>query len=78
MAPFWQRNPRYIVFILIAVATTLYLITPFQDPPPKQAFLEDRDLPNRIARSDRIYNKLLLDRKELIKKFGPTPNDVAL
>ncbi|KAJ7935562.1 methyltransferase domain-containing protein [Mycena leptocephala] len=85
MAAFWSRNPRYVVFILVAIATTLYLMGPFQDspvgpPPPVTRItqLEDHDLPNRLARSDRIYNKLLLDRKELIKKFGPTPNDVAL
>jgi hypothetical protein len=74
MAAFWSRNPRYVVFILVAIATTLYLMGPFQDspvgpPPPVTRItqLEDHDLPNRLARSDRIYNKLLLDRKELIK-----------
>ncbi|KAJ7505397.1 methyltransferase domain-containing protein [Mycena galericulata] len=79
MAVFWQRNPRYIVFILIAVLTTFYLLGSFDSPPPPHpAFLEDHDLPNRVARSERIYNKLLLDRKDLIQKFGPTPADVAL
>ncbi|KAJ7179936.1 methyltransferase domain-containing protein [Mycena crocata] len=81
MATFWQRNPRYVVLILMAIAATLYLIGPFQEPAPNprlRGFTPDQDLPQRVARSDRIYNKLLLDRKELIKKFGPTPNDVAL
>jgi len=81
MAASWQRNPRYVVFILVAVITTLYFIGSFQEsgpPLPRYTHLEDRDLPSRVARSDRIYNKLLLDRKDLIKKFGPTPNDVAL
>ncbi|KAF7365296.1 hypothetical protein MVEN_00401400 [Mycena venus] len=77
------RNPRYIVFILVAVVLTLYLLGPFGTdtapfPVTKVSSIEDHDLPNRLARSDKIYNKLLLDRKELIKKFGPTPNDVAL
>ncbi|KAJ7366777.1 methyltransferase domain-containing protein [Mycena albidolilacea] len=84
--PAWSRNPRYIVLILVAVVTTLYLLGPFGEPdarppppPPRVASsIQDDDLPNRLARSDKIYEKLLLDRKELIKKFGPTPNDVAL
>lgn len=39
--------------------------------------MEDHDLPNRVARSDKIYNKLLLDRKELIKKV-PNASDIAM
>lgn len=69
----WSRNPRYIVFIIVAILGTLYLLGTFEEvapPPPvtRVTTLEDNDLPNRLARSDKIYNKLLLDRKELIKK----------
>ncbi|KAJ7626688.1 hypothetical protein DFH06DRAFT_1443784 [Mycena polygramma] len=85
MAPFWSRNPRYVVLILVAISATLYLLSGSfsEDAPPHHSHsrippMEDHDLPNRVARSDKIYNKLLLDRKELIKKFGPTPNDVAV
>jgi len=53
-------------------------MTPGSEPPPRAVFWPDADLPNRVARADSIYQKLLLDRKDLIKKFGPTPNDVAL
>ncbi|KAJ7212193.1 methyltransferase domain-containing protein [Mycena pura] len=88
MPVFWSRSPRYVGLIVLAIVGTLYLVGPFhgseQPPSPSQdshyriPLVEDHDLPNRIARSDRIYDKLLLDRKELVKKFGPTPNDVAL
>ncbi|KAJ7175784.1 methyltransferase domain-containing protein [Mycena filopes] len=80
MPAFWTRNPRYVVLIFLAIVSTLYLLGPFNETPlpvKRLAYIEDHDLPNRLARSERIYSKLLLDRKELITKFGPTPNDVV-
>ncbi|EEB94850.1 hypothetical protein MPER_06273 [Moniliophthora perniciosa FA553] len=35
-------------------------------------------LPGRLAMADRIYDKLLEDRKGLIKKFGPNPDDLGM
>ncbi|KAJ7069857.1 methyltransferase domain-containing protein [Mycena amicta] len=94
MAVSWTRNPRNVALIVAAIIC-LYIFWPSSDSPapPHHGMREDDDLPNRIARSERIYNKLLVDRKvsstrpqlrlvtsvqALIKKFGPTPNDVAL
>lgn len=38
----------------------------------------DNGLPKRVERSDRIYNKVLRDRQAMIKKFGPTADDVDM
>lgn len=76
----WQRHPRYSLFVFIVLVATFYLLNPYQaEPSFKPTFsLNDNDLPGRLARSDRIYDKLLQDRQGLIKKFGPSPADVAL
>ncbi|KAJ7115781.1 methyltransferase domain-containing protein [Mycena epipterygia] len=79
----WQRHPRYSIFIFVVLASTFYLLGPYQSS-PHPTFnsalrgLTGHDLPSRLARSERIYNKLLVERQGLIKKFGPTPKDIAL
>ncbi|KAJ7701825.1 methyltransferase domain-containing protein [Mycena rosella] len=82
MGSVWQRNPRYSVFIFVVLACTLYLLGPYQASAPPFSSMRGlprgNDLPSRLARSERIYNKLLVDRKGLIKKFGPKPKDIAL
>ncbi|KAF7346210.1 hypothetical protein MSAN_01847900 [Mycena sanguinolenta] len=71
MAP-WTRSPRYLVFVLAAVVTLLYLFGSFSAPPLQRiTHIEDPDLPNRLAHSGRIYQKVLADRQGLIKKMGP-------
>jgi hypothetical protein len=40
--------------------------------------MSDNDLSSRVERSTRIYDKLLTNRQGLIKKFGPTPQDIAV
>lgn len=40
--------------------------------------IKDQGLPSRVGRSHRIYDRLLEERQKLIKKFGPTPKDVAV
>ncbi|KAJ6618672.1 methyltransferase domain-containing protein [Mycena sp. CBHHK59/15] len=78
MVGVWQRHPRYSLFIFVVLAATFYLLgsySPAPPPPFESALrgLSGHDLPSRLARSERIYNKLLRDRQGLIKKFGPTP-----
>jgi hypothetical protein len=76
----WQRHPRYSLLILAVLATTLYLLVPFQQETLTSSFvtMTDNDLPNRMERANQIYNKVLEDRKGLIQKFGPTPKDIAV
>lgn len=75
----WQRHPRYSILILAVLATTLYLLVPIQHEgiAPPLFTMTDNDLPNRMERAHRIYDKVLKDRKVLIEKFGPSPKDIA-
>ncbi|KAJ6593776.1 methyltransferase domain-containing protein [Mycena capillaripes] len=82
MSRVWQRHPRYSLFIFVVLASTLYLLGPYQTSLPplnssNRAWIA-HDLPSRLARSEHIYQKLLKDRQGLIKKFGPTPKNVVL
>ncbi|KAF8890931.1 methyltransferase domain-containing protein [Infundibulicybe gibba] len=77
----WQRHPRYSIFVFVVLATTFYLLNPYQQDIPQfrpSIELHDKSLPGRLSRADKTYAKLLRDRQALIKKFGPTPKDVAL
>lgn len=76
----WQRHPRYSILVLGVLVTTLYLLVPVQHETiaPPLFTMTDNDLPNRMERAHRIYDKVLEDRKGLIQKFGPTPKDIAV
>ncbi|KAJ7223175.1 methyltransferase domain-containing protein [Mycena pura] len=81
----WQRHPRYSLFVFVVLAATFYLLGPYHPSSPRQTLLDvslrglkGHDLPTRLERSARIYNKLLFDRQGLIEKFGPTAKDIAL
>jgi hypothetical protein len=71
MSRIWQRHPRYSLFIFICLASTFYLLGPYQaSPPPSSSSTRAwiaLDLPSRLARSEHIYQKLLKDRQGLIK-----------
>jgi len=75
MPAVWQRHPRYSLFVLCILITTFYLLSPYRAPSPS---LQDLSLPSRIEQSEKIYNHLRKEREGLIKKFGPTPNDVVM
>jgi hypothetical protein len=80
----WQRHPRYALSILLILATTFYFLwldptsSPSLHPPLSSANHNDHDLPARMERAERIYNKILHDRQSLIRKFGPKPTDVVM
>lgn len=76
----WQRHPRYTILVVAVLVTTLYLLVPVQQDAvaPPLFTMSDNDLPNRMQRAHRIYGKVLENRKGLIKKFGPTPKDIAV
>ena len=80
----WQRHPRYALSVLVILVTTFYFLNPYETsqpllaPPPSVASHNEHDLPTRMERAETIYNKVLRDRQGLIRKFGPTPSDVAM
>ncbi|KAK1221833.1 hypothetical protein PQX77_015332 [Marasmius sp. AFHP31] len=84
--PVWSRHPKYTIVVLVTLACSLYLLYPFElgsKPAPntlRQAngFPYDRDLQGRLKQSDAIYEKMLQDRKGLIKHFGPKPSNIKM
>nr|GAT60361.1 predicted protein [Mycena chlorophos] len=77
----WSRNPRNLALaggLLLAIC--LYMFWPSSDSlnTPQEFVKEEEDLQTRVARSEQRYNKALLERKELIKKWGPTARDISL
>ncbi|KAL0062204.1 hypothetical protein AAF712_010965 [Marasmius tenuissimus] len=86
LVPVWSRHPKYAVVVLVTLACSLYLLYPFElgsKTSPKtlrqaDGFPYDRDLQGRLKQSDAIYEKMLQDRKRLIKHFGPKPSDIAM
>ena len=70
------QHIRFTLLILLTILTDLFLL--FSGPPVMQPWhLSDAGLPARLERSHKIYEKLLKNRQELIKKFGPHPKDVV-
>jgi hypothetical protein len=79
----WGRHPRYALFIFAVIATTFYLLDPFSVPPsaplpPLNVNMAKGELARRLTRADVIYDKMLADRKEMIRHFGPEPKDIMM
>ncbi|KAF4568481.1 putative methyltransferase-like protein 24 [Pleurotus pulmonarius] len=81
----WQRHPRYTLFVFLVICGTFYMLSPYNLDLPQQyspvrtsTIYTDNGLPKRVERSDRIYSKVLRDRQAMIKKFGPTADDVDM
>ncbi|KAH9942863.1 methyltransferase domain-containing protein [Amylocystis lapponica] len=79
-----QRHPRYAVILFAFVLTTFVLLSPTEEfaassapsyaprvPPAPQ-------LPARIARAERRYQRMLNQRHDMIKKYGPSPTQVSM
>lgn len=79
-----SRHPKYVLSVILILVTTFYFLSPYQTSqplvttPPTAMKYGDSDLPARMERADRQYNKVLHDRQGLIRKFGPTPSDVVM
>ncbi|KAF5336145.1 hypothetical protein D9611_006196 [Ephemerocybe angulata] len=75
----WQRSPKYAVFIVVAIITTIYLLAPgSSEGTAVTTTTRDATLASRLKQSNQIYDRLLEYRKGLIKKFGPDPKNIAL
>jgi hypothetical protein len=80
---FCQRHPRYVFFVALIILTTVYLLNSNQVPPALvtlrgPANVYDTTLPARVVRAENIYDRVLRGRQSLIKRFGPTPHDIAM
>ena len=77
MATVWIRHPRYSLLIVVTLITTFYLL--FVPHHEELAFgIPDTSLASRVRRSHAIYDKFLVQRKGMIKKWGPEPKDISL
>lgn len=79
----WQRHPRYFIFVAVVLVLTFITLGPVPlpgrgEPLVVYGTVGDHNLPERIERSERIYQKTLKDREGLIKQFGPTPDDIEM
>ncbi|KAF5339969.1 hypothetical protein D9611_012433 [Ephemerocybe angulata] len=80
-AAVWNRHPKYAILVVVAILTTVYLLVPYSGPVNTARYdivTRGADLVSRIQQSHDIYDRLLKNRKGLIKKFGPNPADIAL
>ena len=78
MATVWLRHPRYSLIILVTLITTCYLLFVPHEQPTPSFLVQDDSLETRVQRSHTIYDKLLIQREGLLKKWGPNPKDIAL
>ncbi|KAJ3730356.1 methyltransferase domain-containing protein [Lentinula raphanica] len=80
MGSVWKRHPRYsifLVFLLLAICFVLIPSAPYV-PSYNHVAFEDTtpNVQQRFALSEAIYEKALMDRKALLRRFGPLPEDV--
>lgn len=80
MPAVWQRHPRYFLLVALVLTATFLLLNPYQPPSTDSyaAYIRDSTLPARIERAERVYQKVIADRKDLIQKFGPTSRDIVM
>ena len=76
----WARHPAYTAALFLTLLTTFYLLfTPaHQAPPPTFFAMKDHSLGSRVERAHYLYDKQLVQRAELIHKFGPEPKNISL
>lgn len=85
MASILQRHPRYSLLSFVLLLVTFLLLASQRAPPSighyydEFDYTDDQDaLAVRLAQSERIYQRVLTLRAGLVKKFGPTPEQVAM
>lgn len=83
MAPMLQRNPRYVFLVLVICVGGFLFFTNSNFSHPEvpvdiSGLPSDPSLSARIARSEKMYQKTLEKREELLKKHGPTPSQVLM
>ena len=76
MATVWICHPLLIVVTLIT--TFCLLFAPHHELIYIPFSVHDDSLKSRVQRSHAIYDKFLVQRKGLLKKWGPEPKDIHL
>ena len=77
MTTVWLRHPRYSLLILLTLITTFYLLFVPHERPIQSFHIQDNSLKTRVQRSHTIYDKFLVQREGLLKKWGPI-KDIAM
>lgn len=65
----------------MVILTTIYLLNRYQSPRRADLYeisIRDSGLPARLEQAERVYSKVVGDRKEMIRKFGPTAKDISM
>ena len=78
MATVWLRHPRYSFLILFTLLTTFYLLFIPHHGPIQSFHVQDDSLKTRVERAHTIYDKFLVQRAGLLKKWGPEPKDISV
>ncbi|KAI6115491.1 methyltransferase domain-containing protein [Pisolithus croceorrhizus] len=77
----WNRHPRYLLLIALVISATVYLLLPSQSSTTSDSFaslVRDTRLPARLQRAERVYQKVISDRKDMIRKYGPTSRHIHM
>ncbi|KAH9852856.1 methyltransferase domain-containing protein [Lenzites betulinus] len=72
-----QRHPRYTVACLVFFICAYWLFSS-ASPPHPVVYVNSRDLKDHLDIEERKYRAMLLQRRDLIKKYGPTPAQVVM
>lgn len=87
MPSLYSRHPRYILLAAFLLLSTFLLLASQRVPPGAGRYYDelsvgygdDEDtLKSRLASSETIYQRMLTARAGLVKKFGPSPEQVAM
>lgn len=76
-----QRHPRYAIFSGFLLLSTFLLLASQRSPSPTHFYdveVYDDPLETRLTLAERIYQKTVKERGNLIRKFGPTPERIEL
>ncbi|KAI5989787.1 methyltransferase domain-containing protein [Pisolithus orientalis] len=77
----WNRHPRYLLLIALVISATVYLLIPSQPLVSSDSFaslIRDTSLPARLQRAERVYQNVVSDRKDMIRKYGPTSRHIHM
>ncbi|KAI6039099.1 methyltransferase domain-containing protein [Pisolithus marmoratus] len=77
----WNRHPRYLLLIALVISATVYLLIPSQPSISSDSFaslVRDTSLPARLQRAERVYQKVISDRKDMIRKYGQTSRNIHM
>lgn len=81
MPAVWQRHPRYFLIVALVLTTTFFLLSPYESPLSTDsyaAYIRDSTLPARLERAERVYQKVIAGRKNLIHRYGTSSRDIVM